>query len=74
MTRAAGASFVAVGTTTPEEVFRAAGVERVWSGVGAWTDDLLGSGGGTRSTGRGDPRTGPSGTVANPGAGDSIGG
>jgi HAD superfamily hydrolase (TIGR01509 family) len=41
MTRAAGASFVAVGKTTPEEVFRAAGVDRVWSGVGAWTDDLL---------------------------------
>ncbi len=45
MTLAAGASFVAVGTTTPEAVFRAAGVDRVWSGVGAWTDALLGSGG-----------------------------
>jgi len=43
MTRAAGASFVAVGTTTPASVFRAAGVDRVWSGVGAWADDLLGS-------------------------------
>jgi phosphoglycolate phosphatase len=41
MTRAAGATFVAVGTTTPESVFLAAGVDRVWSGVGAWTDDLL---------------------------------
>lgn len=45
MTLAAGASFVAVGTTTPEAVFRAAGVDRVWSGVGAWADDLLGPGG-----------------------------
>jgi HAD superfamily hydrolase (TIGR01509 family) len=42
MTLAAGASFVAVGTTTPPAVFRAAGVDRVWSGVGAWVDDLLG--------------------------------
>jgi len=33
---------VAVGTTTPASVFRAAGVDRVWSGVGAWADDLLG--------------------------------
>jgi len=41
MTRAAGASFVAVGTTTPASVFLAAGVDRVWGGVGAWTDDLL---------------------------------
>ncbi len=41
MTRAAGASFVAVGTTTPASVFLAAGVDRVWSGVGAWADDLL---------------------------------
>jgi HAD superfamily hydrolase (TIGR01509 family) len=74
MTRAAGASFAAVGTTTPEEVFRAAGVDRVWSGVGAWTDDLLGPGGGARAIGRRDPRTGPSGTVVDPGAGDSIAG
>ena len=43
MALAAGASFVAVGTTTPEAVFLAAGADRVWSGVGAWTDDLLGS-------------------------------
>ncbi len=42
MTRAAGATFVAVGTTTPESVFLAAGVDRVWSGVGAWADHLLG--------------------------------
>jgi HAD superfamily hydrolase (TIGR01509 family) len=37
----AGAPFVAVGTTTDEAAFRAAGVERVWSGVGAWADHLL---------------------------------
>ena len=42
MTRAAGASFVAVGTTTPASVFLAAGVDRVWSDVGSWADDLLG--------------------------------
>jgi HAD superfamily hydrolase (TIGR01509 family) len=42
MATAAGAPFVAVGTTTPPAVFRAAGVERVWPGVGAWVDDLLG--------------------------------
>ena len=42
MTVAAGARFVAVGTTTPEAAFRAAGVERVWPGVAAWADDLLG--------------------------------
>jgi HAD superfamily hydrolase (TIGR01509 family) len=74
MTLAAGASFVAVGTTTPEEVFRAAGVERVWSGVGEWADDLLGSGRSGRAMGRGDPRTRPSGTVTDLGAGDSLGG
>lgn len=64
MTLAAGASFVAVGATTPEAVFLAAGVERVWSGVGAWTDDLLGLGAGSRSMGRRDRGSGPSGTVA----------
>jgi HAD superfamily hydrolase (TIGR01549 family) len=42
MARAAGAPFVAVGRTTPETRFRAAGVHRIWSGVGAWVDDLLG--------------------------------
>jgi HAD superfamily hydrolase (TIGR01509 family) len=41
MAVAAGARFVAVGTTTTEAAFREAGVDRVWSGVGAWTDDLL---------------------------------
>ncbi len=72
MTRAAGASFVAVGTTTPEEVFRAAGVDRVWGGVGEWTEALLGPGRSGRARGRRDPASGPSGTVADPGAGDSI--
>jgi HAD superfamily hydrolase (TIGR01509 family) len=51
MTRAAGVAFVAVGTTTPEVAFRAAGVERVWSGVAAWTDDLLRDAGVLRRTG-----------------------
>jgi HAD superfamily hydrolase (TIGR01509 family) len=41
MAVAAGSRFVAVGTTTPEDAFRAAGVERVWPGVAAWADDLL---------------------------------
>jgi HAD superfamily hydrolase (TIGR01509 family) len=43
MARAAGAPFVAVGRTTSADVFRAHGVERVWPGVGAWADDLLGT-------------------------------
>jgi phosphoglycolate phosphatase len=41
MARAVGASFVAVGRTTEPAVFRAAGVDRVWSGVGEWVDHLL---------------------------------
>jgi HAD superfamily hydrolase (TIGR01509 family) len=41
MARAAGAPFAAVGTTTTAEAFRAAGVTRVWPGVGAWADALL---------------------------------
>jgi HAD superfamily hydrolase (TIGR01509 family) len=52
MARAAGTSFAAVGSTTSEAAFRAAGIGRVWSGVGAWADDLLGTshapGGGSR--------------------------
>lgn len=44
MAVAAGAPFVAIGGTTPDAVFRAAGVERVWPGVGAWADALLGAG------------------------------
>ena len=51
----AGTSFAAVGVTTPEVAFREAGVERVWTGVGAWADDLLG---------RPARRRGPSGTAA----------
>ena len=43
MAEAAGTPFVAVGTTTTAPVFRAAGVDRVWPGVGAWVDDLLGA-------------------------------
>ena len=42
MARAAGAPFAAVGTTTPGETFRAAGAARVWPGVGAWADALIG--------------------------------
>jgi HAD superfamily hydrolase (TIGR01509 family) len=42
MTLAAGAAFAAVGGTTSLTAFRAAGVDRVWPGVGAWADDLLG--------------------------------
>lgn len=42
MARAAGAAFAAVGGTTSEARFRARGVDRVWEGVGAWADDLLG--------------------------------
>ena len=42
MARAAGARFVAVGTTTSAATFRAAGIGRVWPGVGVWVDDLLG--------------------------------
>lgn len=52
MAQAAGAPFAAVGSTTDEDDFRAAGVERVWSGVGAWADALLGEGSASRS-----PRT-----------------
>jgi HAD superfamily hydrolase (TIGR01509 family) len=59
MASAAGAPFVAVGTTTSAEASRAAGVDRVWSGVGAWADELLGpistNGGPPR------PRSGPCG-------------
>jgi HAD superfamily hydrolase (TIGR01509 family) len=42
MARAAGAAFVAVGSTTAADAFKAAGADRVWPGVGAWADDLLG--------------------------------
>jgi HAD superfamily hydrolase (TIGR01509 family) len=42
MALAAGATFVAVGTTTSEAAFREAGVDRVWPGVADWAADLLG--------------------------------
>jgi phosphoglycolate phosphatase-like HAD superfamily hydrolase len=71
MTVAAGASFVAVGTTMAPGAFREAGVERVWPGVGAWVDDLLGlpsprSGTVPERSGPHGPRTGPTGTAAVP--------
>ncbi len=47
MAGAAGTPFVAVGTTTTADTFRAAGVDRVWPGVGAWVDHLLGAGAAT---------------------------
>ena len=54
MAARAGTGFAAVGTTTPEPVFRQAGVEQVWAGVGEWAADLLG---------RPARRRGPSGTA-----------
>ncbi len=42
MAQRAGAAFAAVGTTTTGAAFAEAGVDRVWPGVGAWADDLLG--------------------------------
>jgi HAD superfamily hydrolase (TIGR01509 family) len=45
MARAAGSPFVAIAGTTTEAAFRRAGAERIWPGVGAWTDDLLGPAG-----------------------------
>jgi HAD superfamily hydrolase (TIGR01509 family) len=53
MAAAAGAPFIAVGTTTSEAAFHAAGVLRVWSSVGAWADHLLE---GTRPIDGGPPR------------------
>jgi HAD superfamily hydrolase (TIGR01509 family) len=50
MAAAAGAPFIAIAGTTTEAAFGAAGADRVWPGVGAWADDLLGptaSGGGS---------------------------
>ncbi len=51
MARAAGTRFVAVGATTPPATFREAGVDRIWHGVGAWTDELLAGVPGTRQHG-----------------------
>jgi HAD superfamily hydrolase (TIGR01509 family) len=63
MALAAGSTFVAVGTTTSAEAFHAAGVDQVWTGVGAWADDLLGRSPRIAGTGRAARRTGPSGTA-----------
>jgi HAD superfamily hydrolase (TIGR01509 family) len=68
MTLAAGASFVAVGTTMSPEAFRDAGVKQVWPGVGAWADDLLGrpsrrAGTVPATAGFRGPWTGPTGTA-----------
>ncbi len=63
MAATAGASFAAVGTTTREADFLAAGVERVWPGVASWADDLLGAGEGPGARGRRDSRSGPTGTA-----------
>ena len=41
MATAAGTPFAAVGSTTPPEAFRAAGVAQAWRGVGDWADALL---------------------------------
>jgi phosphoglycolate phosphatase-like HAD superfamily hydrolase len=61
MAHAAGASFAAVGTTMSPEAFRAAGVDRVWPGVGDWADDLLGRSRRHAGVGQGARRSGPSG-------------
>ncbi len=42
MARAAGAGFAAVGVTTSDAAFQTAGADHVWTGVGAWVDDLFG--------------------------------
>lgn len=52
MARAAGTPFVAVGATTTEDAFREAGADRVWPGVGDWTDALLAGTTGARGRGR----------------------
>jgi hypothetical protein len=65
MASSAGAPFVAIGGTTTEAVFLAAGAERVWPGVGAWVDDLLGvrrsARGGTAVPGKRSERQGSGG-------------
>ena len=42
MASAAGTSFAAVAGTTSDASFRAAGVDRIWPGVGDWVDHLVG--------------------------------
>jgi HAD superfamily hydrolase (TIGR01509 family) len=58
MAEAAGTPFVAVGTTTSADAFRAAGIDRVWPGVGAWVDTVLGPN--PTASGRGPSRRGSS--------------
>jgi pyrophosphatase PpaX len=41
MATAAGVRFAAVGGTTSASAFRAAGVDRVWTGVGEWAAEIL---------------------------------
>jgi HAD superfamily hydrolase (TIGR01549 family) len=43
MALAAGARFAAIGGTTEAARFHAAGVDPVWSDVGAWVDHMLGA-------------------------------
>jgi HAD superfamily hydrolase (TIGR01509 family) len=64
MAHAAGASFAAVGTTMHPDAFRAAGVPRVWPGVGDWADDLLGRSPRRANAGPSARRHGPTGTAA----------
>ena len=61
MALAAGASFAAVGSTTSEDAFRAAGVDRVWPRVGDWADHVLHGPGGRAKSCRSTPRSGPGG-------------
>ena len=42
MAAAAGTPFAAVAGTTSDASFRAAGVDRIWPGVGEWVDDMVG--------------------------------
>ena len=42
MASAAGTAFAAVAGTTSDASFRAAGVDRIWPGVGDWVDHLVG--------------------------------
>jgi HAD superfamily hydrolase (TIGR01509 family) len=53
MARAAGAPFAAVGRTTSLAAFSEAGADRVWAGVGAWVDDVLGANASPRPADRG---------------------
>ena len=63
MAHAAGASFAAVGSTMDPAAFHAAGVDRVWPGVGDWADDLLGRSSRRRAGGRAARQSPPDGTA-----------